>query len=50
MSDVPFFLTRQGRELLESTIPRMLAELEKMNESLARLVVSLEEQKGKPPG
>lgn len=47
--DVPFYLTRQGRELLESTIPRIARELETLNRALAKLIESLDSTREKPP-
>ena len=48
MSEVPFHLTTQGRQFFESTVPRLVDELARLNEALARIAVALDShQKGR---
>ncbi len=42
MTDVPFYQTRLGRQFYEATLPRLVAEISRMNDLLARLVEATE--------
>lgn len=46
MSDVPFNLTRMGRAYYESTLPRLVRELERLNTNLERLAEAVANPKG----
>ena len=37
-----FWETRAGRVFYESTMPRLIGELERLNEALARIAIALE--------
>ncbi len=38
MADVPFYATRMGRRFYESTMPKLVEQLERLNDLLVRLV------------
>ena len=38
MAEVPFYATRMGRQFYESTMPKLVEQLERLNDLLARLV------------
>ena len=42
MSDVPFHQTVMGRRFLESTIPKLVEEIAKLNATVAELVKAIE--------
>lgn len=45
MSDIPFHLTVQGKRFFEGTMPRLVEELARMNELLARIAARIEEKR-----
>ena len=36
--DIPFFKTAMGRDFFDRNIPRLVKELQKLNENLAKLI------------
>ncbi len=38
MAEVPFYATRMGRQFYESTMPKLVEQLESLNDLLARIV------------
>ena len=42
MNDVPFHLTRMGRDFYDVTVPALVRELARLNELLANLCAQLE--------
>ncbi len=47
MAEIPFYATRMGRQFYESTIPRLVEQLERLNDLLARLVEQQQTKDGK---
>ncbi len=47
MAEIPFYATRMGRQFYESTMPRLVEQLERLNDLLARLVEQQQTKDGK---
>ena len=47
MAETPFYATRMGRRFYESTMPRLVEQLERLNDLLARLVEQQQTRDGK---
>ena len=41
MSEIPFHRTTLGRQFFESTVPQLLQELSRLNQSLEKIATSL---------
>ncbi len=46
MAEVPFYATRMGRQFYESTMPRLVEQLERLND-LLEISLAEDRQKGK---
>ena len=47
MAEIPFYATRMGRRFYESTMPKLVEQLERLNELLERLVEQEQATDGK---
>ena len=43
MAETPFYATRTGRQFYESTMPKLVEQLERLNDLLARLLEQREQ-------
>ena len=46
MAEVPFYATRMGRQFYESTMPKLVEQLGRLNDLLARLVYQQQTKDG----
>ena len=47
MSEPQFFQTRMGKQFYESTMPRLVEQLERLNDLLARIIEQQQTKDGK---